>query len=368
MTSAEHPSIQTSSGESPSDPRPTTRQPVPADSPRRVTSFPAGVTHLVFTVFGIQSRKSEAKERERDALLALLSNSDGPARFERARFIDEHGFDCDLFFCYWVGRESFQRWQRNAEVCAWWRALSLDKNSEVGVWREVLSPFWDRFVHSTNMPEKAGAGHLLPLVRNEHYGYVGSGRDRYPASRYDNFETSIKETPPPVVHETKGKRIRVFTPDNMYFTREGQCWDHALDSHRALWLEKMQDVIQGWVVTLQQEPKVTGGLSIRPCREQDVETGGLLEKQSQIGFLLSRGLVEQAARTHPTHLLLLKTLRETFTSMSNTSNSKVHVWVEGHILKKNEVDAEYVNCHPLTGLLPYFESKEVDADRQVLFD
>lgn len=30
-------------------------------------------------------------------------------------------------------------------------------------------------------------------------------------------------------------------------------------------------------------------------------------------------------------------------------------WLEMLILKRGELDNEYVNCHAMTGLLPYFE-------------
>jgi hypothetical protein len=38
---------------------------------------------------------------------------------------------------------------------------------------------------------------------------------------------------------------------------------------------------------------------------------------------------------------------------------RMHVWVEMLILKAGDLVAEHVNCHPQTGLLPYFEA--VDA-------
>lgn len=35
--------------------------------------------------------------------------------------------------------------------------------------------------------------------------------------------------------------------------------------------------------------------------------------------------------------------------------------VEMLVLKRGELDNEYVNCHAMTGLLPYFESLVVDV-------
>ena len=35
---------------------------------------------------------------------------------------------------------------------------------------------------------------------------------------------------------------------------------------------------------------------------------------------------------------------------------RMHIWVEMLIIKRGELDNEYLNCHPMTGLLPHFES------------
>ena len=35
---------------------------------------------------------------------------------------------------------------------------------------------------------------------------------------------------------------------------------------------------------------------------------------------------------------------------------RMHVWVEMLIVKQGELDNEYVNCHPRTGLLPWCPS------------
>jgi len=39
---------------------------------------------------------------------------------------------------------------------------------------------------------------------------------------------------------------------------------------------------------------------------------------------------------------------------------QMHVWVEIGVMKRDEVTTEYVNCHPMTGLLPYFDITDVE--------
>ncbi|AUT65056.1 phenylacetaldoxime dehydratase family protein [Paraburkholderia terrae] len=345
----------------------------PAESPGRMVEVPEDVSHVVFALYGFQARRPEAAKQYMDQLRRLFAETQGPNQVERAHYIDSDGYHCDVLMAYWIGREEFKKWSDTASVVMWWAGLPADPASDVGFWREVMCTPKERFQHSTFIDKKAAIALLLPLVRSPHFGYTGSGRDRYAASKYDDFETPYADVPDAVVRASKGKRIRISIPDNIYFTREGQNWDSAVEADRAMWRESMEPVIGQWVEALQHEPKTTGSLSMRPCREQDLESGAEIERQSQFGFVISRRHIEHAARTHPTHLSLLKSWRAFSNDVAERARSGgidswVHIWVEGHILKKDELDAQYVNCHPRTGLLPYFVATEVAPDVSLCFE
>lgn len=342
------------------------KEALPEDYPGKIVAFPEGVTHLVSVMFGFQAREAGNATAHREALQALFPIQDGPGWVERAHYVDAEGYHCDILLAYWVGRDGFQRWNNSAQVSAWWATLPTDPSSDVGFWREVMSAYKDRFQYAAGTEEKASAAALLPMVGSKKFGYWGSYRDRFPASRTDNFASAYKEMPDPLQRETKGKRIRVATPDNICFIREGQGWERALEAERSIWTDKMEKVVDQWVEALQKTPKETGGLSIRFCREQNVETGVEREKQSQFGFLLSLAHIEKAARTHATHLCVRSSFIDMYTEPK--FQPQMHIWVEVQILKKDELDAQYVNCHAKTGLLPYFEAAEVPADRGVLFE
>lgn len=95
--------------------------------------------------------------------------------------------------------------------------------------------------------------------------------------------------------------------------RVGQGWERCLEQERAIWSDKMEKVVEQWVQALQENPKETGGLSIRFCREQNVETGVERGEQSQFGFLLSLGHIERAARPHATHLCVRSSFIDMYT-------------------------------------------------------
>ena len=77
-------------------------------------------------------------------------------------------------------------------------------------------------------------------------------------------------------------------------------------------------------------------------------------------WLLSLAHIEQAARTTPAHLAV----HDSFVALYRAPRfvPRMHVWVEVHVAKHGEVDTEYVNCDPSTGLLPYFTVRDVSEE------
>ncbi|VTU31141.1 Phenylacetaldoxime dehydratase [Variovorax sp. SRS16] len=336
---------------------------LPEDYPGRIVAFPEGIEHLVFAMFGMQGKSEEAANPHRKALCQLFELPDGPGNVERSHYVDPQGYHCDVFMTYWAGRDAFERWVHSETVTDWWASLSTDPSNDVGVWREVLSPHKDRFNYAAGVEEKAGSAAILPLEPCNKFGYWGSYRDRLPGSKVDDFQSPYETMPEPVLRETKGKRILISTPDNMCFIREGQGWDRCEPEERRVWKTMMEKVVEHWVAFLRDRPSETGCMSIRFCREQDLVTGVEREKQSQFGFLLSLGHIEQAARTQKCHLAVRSKFIDMYTEPK--FQPQMHIWVEEHVLKSDEVDAQYVNCHPKTGLLPYFDATEIPADRGV---
>lgn len=69
-----------------------------------------------------------------------------------------------------------------------------------------------------------------------------------------------------VVRQTLVRRLRVETPDNLCFIREGQAWDKAEAEERRVWQGKMAWVVERWVGTLRDKPEETACFSPRFCQ------------------------------------------------------------------------------------------------------
>lgn len=328
----------------------------------RLAVIPDGVRYVVFALFGIQSKTLGAADDYIDALQKHMSTgsagADGaPKLIERSHYVDPEGYRNDVFMAYWLDVDSYRIWAGQPHVAAWWAGLPQDPDSDVGFWREVLMPDKDRFEFAAAGERKAASANFLDLEPCSKFGYWGGYRDRLPASERDDFASASENLAEPQVRATKGRRLTVDAPDNLCFLREGQGWATCGDEERKIWNENMEDVVTEWVGFLRDKPAESGCLSIRDCREQDAATGTQVDRRSQFAFLLSLGHIERAARTQPTHLAV----RDTYLRMLGemTFEPEMHIWVEVFILKAGELETEYVNCHPATGLLPYFELRDV---------
>lgn len=327
-----------------------------------LAAIPENVRYVVFVLFGVQSRAPGAADDYLAALRGYLEPENSraasaPKLVERSHYVDPDGYRNDLFMAYWLDVEDYRAWAARPDMAAWWAGLPQDPASDLGFWREVLMPDKDRFQFAAAGERKAASANFLDLKPCDKFGYWGGYRDRLPASVQDDFAPASEALTAPEVRATKGRRLTVHTPDNLCFLREGQGWADCGPEERQIWNREMEHVVTDWVGYLRDAPSESGCLSIRDCREQDTRTGADVDRRSQFAFLLSLGHIERAARTQPTHLAV----RDTFLRMLGdmTFEPQMHIWVEVFILKAGELETEYVNCHPRTGLLPYFELRDV---------
>jgi len=329
---------------------------LPADYPGKTARFAADVERLVYAIFGVQARSHGAAAATAAALEAALAAVDGPQGLEHLRYVDEAGAQCEVYLACWTDHARYQRWNTGPAFRDWWRALPL--HGPVGCWREVIDAGKDYYQYGAGVPAQGGMSALGELVPCDRFGYWGGYRDRVPASSHDDFAPALAAMPARVARDSLGRRLRVETPDNLCFIREGQAWDKSDDEERRVWNEKMAPVVARWVSTLRDRPGETGCFSLRFCQELELSSQSVMEKQSQLAFLLSLAHIERAARTTHSHLSVKQTFTDMYTEPRFTP--RMHIWVEMLIIKRGELDNEYVNCHGLTGLLPYFEPLDVE--------
>lgn len=331
---------------------PEWRPPAPAWS----ASFAQQATPVVMAYFGTQHPSDPSSSGS--PVNRFFDGAAGPANSEAAIYVDRAGYRTILSYAYWTDPARYKNWQEISGFAAWWNDPAR-LHDRYGIFREVITVSPDRFetIFSRNcqvgVANTGGCSVVGPI--REH-NYWGAMRDRIPASASDDLRSEYGErlprfgTPP-----TLQRRLRVSVPENLAIIRSGQDWTDCAGSELAEFSESVQPALLEGMNFLRDHPDDTGCCDLRFAQETD-RTGASLKKTFALGYFLTLAHLEKWASTHPTHLAIfakfLTMVRE------HGKDLKLKLWHEVSVLPPLDQVFEYVNCHPGTGLLPYFPSIE----------
>lgn len=330
---------------------------LPEDYPGRVNSWPEGRTHIIFGIFGVQAKSQETARAMADEIVQHMRAPGGAGQTERGAYKDAQGYHHELVMAYWLDVDAYEKTRDSDAWSAWWSARSTDSNDDVGVYKEVMHTHLNHFNYAAGTEDKVGCVPLLGLEPSNQFGFWGSYRARIPGSKEDSFKSPLAEMPKERDDVTKGKRLTVELPDNICFIREGQGLAACGPEEKEVWDTQMAGKVDTWTDYLEKETDETGCFSIRFTHEEDIETGKPNMRQSQNAFLISLGHIQKAARNVCPHLEVRQSFIDMYTAPKFMPS--MHVWVEVHILKSGDIEAEYVNCHSKTGFLRFFEGQNV---------
>lgn len=334
----------------------------PAEGPGREVRFPEGMTNMVFALYAIQTNDEERTERFVVDLRRLFRRPNGPGHIERCHVRHPVTGHNTILMAYWIDVSVARAWHDEPEVRDWWDGLPEDRLG-LGYWREILSPSVGRFHFFGVGPHKVGATALLEQKTSDKFGYWGGYRDRMGDSGIDPFASELDRLPPSQERSSSGRRVGVVAPNNLCFVREGGDPSHIVAAKEwELWERQLKPAVSKWIQYLADNPGTSGCASIIDTVEQDVETGRDLNKGSQFAYFLTLRHLERAARTQPSHLALYNTFMGTASELAAEGiEMGLFIWAEAHILRAGELEAEYVNCHPRTGLMPHFAGADARA-------
>ncbi len=322
------------------------------------TTYPENVQQLIFAQIGLQSQDSNLFLKHKVLIKDSFSLQNGPIHFDRAIFQDTSHYENYVFMAYWDNPETYKAWLENAEVQEWWAGNQLDSDDKVGMFIEVATIPMTHFetIHSTKNND-SGVTHFLPLEQTKTHAFWGSMRKRMQASETDKLEpTHTAPLAEQVKKETFGKHLKVSAPSNICLIRTAQDWTHCNDEEKDTYLNLVEPSLQKAYSFLQKNPEETGAITPKFLYEVN-ENGEKLEKTCVVSFFLSMQHLEKWTHEHPTHIALFGTFAEMLKRHNFTVD--LSLWHEVSVLQTEEVSLEYINCHPKTGFLPYFEVKEV---------
>ncbi|MEJ7686971.1 MAG: phenylacetaldoxime dehydratase family protein [Variovorax sp.] len=312
----------------------------------------SSVKQVVMGYFGVQSQGKVMQGKACAALMkitASFNEKDGPKHHDVAHFVDAQGYDNMLAIAYWDDPAVFTRWRDLSTVDAWWTSDERLQDG-IGYFREIVSPRVEHYETMFNTPDRLeGIGVAMGAMSGDiqEHGYWGSARDRIPLAQTDALSPVgslrvVAETP------AHGKRIRVAGHDNVAIIRSGQEWTETQGKERELYLQDMEPVLREGMDFLRDRGTAIGCYSNRYMTHLDA-SGKPIEKTFGLSLWRSLGDMERWSESHPTHVAIFGTFMRIVQELE--FQLKLRVYHEVSVLKPDEQEYEYINCHPKTGLL-----------------
>jgi aldoxime dehydratase len=154
---------------------------------------------------------------------------------------------------------------------------------------------------------------------------------------------------------SRGRRLRATTPHNMTALRSGQFWAKAGPEQRDDYQENLRPKLMRGMKFLLDHKSESGTLALRVMANLNSD-GTERAETSVLAYFLSLDQLEDWARSHETHLDIYR--HAIAMNRKFREKREVVTWHEVFILPA-ATSFEYVNCHPRTGVLPYFDLLEL---------
>jgi hypothetical protein len=368
--------------------------------------LPRDVNELFITYFGVQPGTGPAKgtfvdlkphattkaqrhvANQIECWISEGSGASAPLLWEK--FYVETGYDIpdtEVWVLYWTDQAKGEEAPTSLDL----QALSQSVGSSVGLWRESYRVPKTRFetVYSGN-DYQPGIASLegAEQVTHKFTGYWGAARDRIPCSAQSTLSPEHSAPAPDYRKASKGKVIKGSNRDVLLHIRSGQWWARCPSEERQAYEEILEPVLRKGMSYLEDHARESGDFGLRFMRQlvsnrlirqdeedqnnetshsdtatddaSDTESTRIPERRMETcsaGFFRSLKDLEQWAAKHPTHHKIFHGAHAHSTRFGKET-FRLRTWHEVAVLKPGEVNFEYVNCEPRTGLIPFVDMED----------
>ena len=322
---------------------------MPADWAPPVPAYSANIsneTKITAIYIGVQNPTREAIW----AVGSLLVNA-GHDNVEQATFTDRSGHPNRVFIVYLSSDQSFSNWRDQSGLDEF-LSTGFHLSAEYGLWCEAYSFQPGQFETLFSTPDSLEgigrfADHTIGPIRE--HAYWGGAEDRIPNARPGIMDPEIKSMPEAVRAETRGALIEIQGPHNLCLIRSGQDLTEVGPSERQDYDANIEPALKTGLKFLADTPS-TGCFDSRYMKHCDGH-GNPIEKTFGMQVFLSIGRLMEWAKSHPTHLDIFNRFQEMAERMQGQFD--LRLWHEVAVMPAGATTAIYVNCDPLTGLLPF---------------
>jgi hypothetical protein len=317
--------------------------------------LPQETSRAAILFLGMQAETAEALRASgfHDWLRAVATGDDAPVNLEYAAFTDPQGCVNHLVALYWMDSDAQARWARSAPVRDWWdRPAAI--TGPVGQWWEPVIVSRERLETITFREYLRGVSacpHIAVKPMNES-GYWGAARDRIPASADDRMASPLERLQARQgTLNSRGARLLVQPPLNLTVIKSGVSWEKCDSEQLGDWERHLRPRLDAGMDFLRRNPEATGCCSLRQVACMN-PAGDALKEAYSLGYFLSLAHLEHWAEHHPTHLAIFT--RAMADRLKYQERLELRTYHEVFVLGPDSAPFEYVNCHPGTGLLPFF--------------
>jgi aldoxime dehydratase len=266
------------------------------------------------------------------------------------------GAQTHVVCAYWVSEARFAAWAADAGAEAWWQAPER-LQGELGCWREILRVPRDRqeSLYWLDYPVGLSASPDVALYPTPYCGYYGAMRDRLGAAATDRLDAA-----PGTVLAAQTNRVglgqhwSVRTPHNLAVIRGGSCWGFMDSEQHEDYEAQLRVPVTNGMGYLEHNPLPSGCASMRWQRMTDAE-GRVAPDEHAHAYFLSLGHLEDWSENHASHAAIFAAAIRRYKIYGATN--QLRTWHEVYILPEGDQRFEYLNCHPDTGLLSWFDAE-----------
>lgn len=317
--------------------------------------FGADVTETVFAYFGCQRAEGSASGPYAQRLTAAFSALSAPAFVTRATYVDSSNFRNDVFIAYWPGRAAYNLWWQDSDLEQWWQSDDRLTESE-GYWNEIFVVAPRRFETLFSSQNPTGAACLAQPFGEPvpEHNYWGGMRDRIADTHDadDPFDSVTAQSfPARRLACSRNRRISVAVPDNLCLIRSGQDLRACAFDEMQTYTDVVRPNLTAGMAYLRDNPIESRCLSCRLMDETEMD-GTYASQSFGLAIFASLTDLEIWSKSHQSHLAIFGSFFRMVEHHQGQLN--LRLWHEVLIIDKAGSLCEYVNCHPNTGLLPWF--------------
>jgi aldoxime dehydratase len=273
-----------------------------------------------------------------------------PGASDHSRYVDGQGFLCHVYMCYWTNETRFKNWCDEKSYLDFWDSEQRQHDA-TGCWREEMTVPISRqeTVYFYDWIQGIGLCEGVSIEKAKPTGAYGTMRKRIADPHIDGYGDSL---PQPEIRQTAGARIQVHIPEFFAVIRSWQLWARCGKVQRKDFLENLQPALNAGMLYIRDNPADSGCCTVRYMRNCDV-SGKQQEQTSGLAYFLNIEAMENWASRHASHekiyVIAKKHLKDpTYVREFRTCH-------EVFVLPEKGQRFEYINCQPMTGVLPYFE-------------